>query len=365
MQAKGLIHPAFTISIMMTSQITVGMLAFQKYLYKAAEHDAWISVLATGVCAHFVIYLIFRTLAKFEYKSLYDIHRQLFGKWFGSLLNAVLICYWILVSMYVLRNYIEVLLIWIFPEIHVWVFDIMFFVLIAYGLSGGIRVISTVSVIHLLLLSWLVLLLYYPLKEADFRELLPVMQAGADQIFGGMLAMGATIGGFDVVFFTSSRMSKPHRIHRYAQFALLSVNLLYLAMMLLSLGYYSGKQIENNSWGTLTMLKVIEFTFLERFEYIVIMMWFILVLANLMISSWVIIQGVTRIVPLKRKYVFALLCALLLVVTQAIRTGDQLAVLSKLISDCAIVFSFAYPFLLSVIVLLLSGVRRRRKGAAA
>ncbi|WP_028546625.1 GerAB/ArcD/ProY family transporter [Paenibacillus taiwanensis] len=355
------IHPAFTMSIVITSQITVGMLAFQKYVYKEAGHDAWFSVIAAGICAHFSVFMIVKTLSRFNFNSLYEIHNQLFGKWGGSIINGVLICYWLAVSTYVLRNYIEVLLIWIFPDVPIWVFGLMFFVLIAYGLAGGLTVISVISFIHLLLVSWLILLLYFPLKTADFHQLTPVIEANISQLFKGMLAMGATIGGYDVLFYTSSHMKEPHRIHRYAHMALFIVNVLYLMIMLVSIGYYSPKQIVNNSWDTLTMLKTVGFSFLERFEYIVIMMWFIIVLANLMITSWVIIQGITRMVKVKRKNVYIGLCLVQLIIIQMLQTGDQLAVLSNLINDVAIFLSFMYPFVLFVMATIILGIRCRRR----
>ncbi|UHA73815.1 GerAB/ArcD/ProY family transporter [Paenibacillus sp. 481] len=361
-----LIHPSLTIPLMIVSQITIGMLAYQKYVYKEAGHDAWISVIIVGVCAHLSIFFILKMLKRFQYADLHTIHQQLFGKWVGGLLNVMMVCYWIIVSIYVLRNYIEVLQIWIFPELSVGLYSIIFLMLIGYGLVGGLRVIASISLIHLLLVGWMILLLYFPIKEADWRQLLPILEASPRELFNGVLAMGATVGGFDVIFYTSTYMKDKHEIGKYAHAGMFLVNLLYLVVMVISLGYYTPYQLENNSWGTLTLFKIVHFSFLERFEYILIMLWFIVVLANLMIWSWLITSSINKTFNFKRKHVYVMLMIVLFTASEWIQTGDELAVLSTWLGYLANVVSFIYPAVLLIVSYIFGCIQHRySKGSAS
>ncbi|MBD8499369.1 GerAB/ArcD/ProY family transporter [Paenibacillus arenosi] len=359
-----LLHPMFTMVFMFVTQISIGMLAFQKYVYRESEHDAWISVIVAGLCAHAVLFLILKTLKRYQYQDLFQIHVRIFGKWFGGACSLIIICYWFSVSVYILRNYIEVLHIWIFAEVPAGVFTALFFMLIMYALSGGLRVIGIVSLVNLMLVGWMAALLYLPIRQAEWKlQLLPIMEAGMGDIMMGSLAMGATLGGFEVVYYVSHRMKQPHRISTYAQLGLLFVNLLYVIVMLVSIGYYSEDQILNNSWGTLSLFKIVQFAFLERLEFVLIMLWLLIIVANLLVNYWIMTQGLHRVFNVKRKYACIVIMVMALICNMLLKTGDQLAVVSVLVGKLAVLFSFAYPIFIFIVAYIVDYVRTKGKEA--
>ncbi|WP_028596480.1 GerAB/ArcD/ProY family transporter [Paenibacillus assamensis] len=363
-ESQTLLHPMFTMVFMFVTQISIGMLAFQKYVYDKSEHDAWISVIVAGLIAHGVLFLILKTLKRYQYQDLFHIHERLFGKWFGGACSLILVCYWFSVSVYILRNYIEVLHIWIFAEVPTWVFTTLFFALIMYALSGGLRVIGVVALVNLLLVGWMAALLYIPISQAEWKlQLLPIMEAGLGDIMLGSLAMGATIGGFEVVYYVSHRMKQPHRISTYAQLALLFVNMLYVIVMLVSIGYYSERQILNNSWGTLSLFKIVKFAFLERLEFVLIMLWLLIIVANLLVNYWIMTQGLHRVFHVKRKYACVGIMLIALICNILLQTGDQLAVVSVFVGRLSILFSFAYPIVIYIVAHIVEYIRSRAKEA--
>jgi hypothetical protein len=48
------------------------------------------------------------------------IHQFCFGKWIGGLLNVFIIIYFLVVALIVLRVYIEVVQVWMFPLMKTW-----------------------------------------------------------------------------------------------------------------------------------------------------------------------------------------------------------------------------------------------------
>ena len=50
--------------------------------------------------------------------------------------------------------------------------------------------------------------------------------------------------------------------------------------------YYSPGQLHHTIWPTLTMLKIIKVPFIQRFEYIIIFLWYLIILPNLCLTIW-------------------------------------------------------------------------------
>lgn len=48
--------------------------------------------------------------------------------------------------------------------------------------------------------------------------------------------------------------------------------------------YYSPGQLHHTIWPTLTMLKIIKVPFIQRFEYIIIFLWYLIILPNLCLT---------------------------------------------------------------------------------
>ncbi len=55
---------------------------------------------------------------------------------------------------------------------------------------------------------------------------------------------------------------------------LLFSTLIYVVLAIVSFMYYSEGQLNRTIWPTLTMLKIIKVPFIQRFEYIIIFVWF-------------------------------------------------------------------------------------------
>ena len=51
--------------------------------------------------------------------DLVAIHKDLFGKWVGNAFNILFILYFIMISIILIRTYLEVIQVWMFPGVNV------------------------------------------------------------------------------------------------------------------------------------------------------------------------------------------------------------------------------------------------------
>lgn len=110
-------------------QFGIGVLGFQRIVAEKSGRDAWIAVILSGIMVHISLWMIYKIL-KNSNGNVITLHKEVFGKWVGNTLSALMACYFTLVAITVLRTYIEIIEVWMFPDINVWLFSFMFLLLV-------------------------------------------------------------------------------------------------------------------------------------------------------------------------------------------------------------------------------------------
>ena len=107
--------------------------------------------------------------------DLISIHTTSFGKWFGSIFSVIFTLYCLLFCLTVLRTYMEVIQVWIFPTIKLWKLTLMFLLVTYYIIKGGFRSVTGICFWGIVLPIFVVFFLVYPMKYAHFRNILPIL----------------------------------------------------------------------------------------------------------------------------------------------------------------------------------------------
>ncbi|WP_247739298.1 GerAB/ArcD/ProY family transporter [Bacillus sp. 165] len=135
------VSPSVVFFLVNSLQVGVGILGFGRIVAKMAGNDGWISVLIAGITVNIAIWVIYKLL-KDGSGGIIAIHQELFGKWFGNILSLVFILYLFLANLTIIRTYVEVIQVWMFPFVPTWVFVIVILMLAYYVVSGGFRVVA-------------------------------------------------------------------------------------------------------------------------------------------------------------------------------------------------------------------------------
>ncbi|PAQ13736.1 spore gernimation protein GerB [Bacillaceae bacterium SAOS 7] len=306
------VSPYFAFYIITSMQIGVGVLGFQRTVAKAAGHDAWISVIITGLSIHIVLWMAYQVLNKGK-NDITIIHRELFGKWIGSILSIALMLYLLSLCITIAREYIEIIQIWMFPQLETWYMALILFALVYLYVSSGFRVNVGLCLLTFLITLPLLLMYWFPLKEANFSYLQPVFDHSLTDILAGSKEMAFSYGGFETLFFFYPFLKNAESSHKWAQYGIAYSTFIYLFTMLVSLLYFSHWQLSNTIWGTLTLWKVVNLPFVERFEYAGIAIWLLVILPNMCLYTWAASRGMKQLFNIKQKHGVMILVILLFV----------------------------------------------------
>ncbi|WP_338750941.1 GerAB/ArcD/ProY family transporter [Bacillus sp. FJAT-52991] len=311
---KHKVSPYFAFYIITSMQIGVGVLGFQRNIAKVAGHDSWISVIIAGLSIHIVLWMAYQILNKGQ-NDITIIHRELFGKWIGGVLSLTLIVYLLSLCIAIARNYIQVIQIWMFPQLETWYMALILFTLVYLYVTSGFRVNVGLCFLTFIVTFPLLLMYWFPLKEAKISYLLPVLDHSFSEIFTGSKEMAFSYSGFETIFFFYPFLKEAKSSHKWAQLGSAYSSFFYLFTMIVSLLYFSHWQLANTIWGTLTLWKVVNLPFVERFEYAGLAIWLFVILPNMCLYTWAATRGMKQLFNVKQKHsIIGLVIALFLAV---------------------------------------------------
>jgi spore germination protein (amino acid permease) len=339
-------------------QVGVGILGFQRYIAEKAGYDGWISVLLAAVVIHFIIWILYKLLRDRPY-DIMMIHEELFGKWLGKLFSTLFFIYFIAFALTVMRTYIEVIQVWLFPKLNIWIFSFVFLSLIYYVVSGGFRIVVGICFLGVILPQFLLLSLLFPLKYADFTNLLPIIDHSLSSIIGATKQMTLSYLGFEILLICYPFIKKGPQSQKWVHFGAAFTTFIYLAIALVSFGFYSEGQLAQTIWPTLTLWKIVSLPFLERFEYIGISIWAIVILPNVCLALWAVSRIGKSLFSIKQRTVLMLTLIVVYLANNFISSRDQIDMLNHYLSTVGFYLIYGYIPLLYVLQVIIHKARKK------
>ncbi|MCT8139436.1 GerAB/ArcD/ProY family transporter [Anaerobacillus sp. CMMVII] len=107
-----------------------------------AKQDAWIAIIIASWIGAFIIYTYAFILSYDVGKNLFEIMGQIFGRILAILLSLIYIFYFFYIASRVLRDFLEMLITYIFPSTPIEVLGISFMLVVLYVVYLGPEVIA-------------------------------------------------------------------------------------------------------------------------------------------------------------------------------------------------------------------------------
>ncbi|KGP90348.1 spore gernimation protein [Pontibacillus chungwhensis BH030062] len=343
-----------------TVQVGSGIMGVSTHVYSQAKQDAWISIIVAGIWMSISVFCMSRILQQYESADLPGIQVDIFGRIIGKFLGTVAALYFFGFMITLLLNYIEVVQVFLFPTIPTWLVCFFLLSLVVYAVLGGIRVIVGVSFLFFVGTVWLLAVLYKPITLMEWNHFLPIMGTSYTDIIKGAYKSTYSLIGFEALLFVYPYVQNKQKAHLAAQQAVWGTTILTLAVVVITIGYFSGPQLERLIWPTLSMFKIIQFSFAERFDIIAVGLWMMVILPNMVTAMWLCTHTFKRIYGLRQKQVLYMLAALLFLGTILFQDRLQINYFTDMVATLGFYIAFVYPLVLLPIVLLKNYIRRKR-----
>jgi spore germination protein AB len=352
------ITPFLVFFLVHSMQIGVGILGFQRFITKSAGYDAWISIIITGLFIHIIMWMIFKMLNTAN-GDMITIHTFVLGNKIGKLISSVFILYCCLFMVTVLRSYIEIIQVWMFQELNTFWFALVFLLLVIYIVNGGFRTVAGIAFFSVVLPFYITVLLIVTVPYSDFTNMLPIFDHSVKELLLASRDMSFTVLGFETILFYYPFIQEPKKSKKWAHFGLLFTTIVCVYFAILTFAYFSEEQLQKNVWPTLAMWKIIQFPFVERFEYIGIANWSLVILPNVCTCLWCASRLAKRLFSIRQKTSVPAIAFLCLIATSFLTTREQINALTDMTAKIGFYFNLIYIPLLFIGTIIVKKVKNR------
>lgn len=353
--------PAFYLFFIITSNQTgVGILGLPKYLLSEAYQDSWLSIIVAYVFMIIIVSIMFAILKQYENADIFGIQVDVFGEWVGKVLGTIFLLFLFLSLLSVLLTYIQIVQIFMYPTIPAFIMATLLLLIIVYAVLGGIRTVVGVVFIFFFLSSWVVILLYDPIMRMEFTHFLPMFNNPLPNILRGARTTTFTFIGFEILLFIYPFIENKEKAKLPVYLGISCTALIVFITSAISIGYYSAHDFEKMDWAILTLFKSVSFTFLERFDYLVVMEWMMVSVTTMILSMWAITYGMKRIYAVRQRTTLYVVTIILLIISSFIQYDYVVDKLTNFVSQIGFWIVFIYPLILLPLVLI-KNKRRKKK----
>jgi spore germination protein KB len=151
----------------------------QGIMAREVGSDMWIATIFSSFQGCAVILLTILVIRRAPHLDFIGITEKMLGKWAGKITAVILFIFFTGAYFSVMITYVYHLMDYFLPEMPVYLFLLVAFLIGGYGIFAGIEVIGRLALIGVFFITALnLLLLTGSLQDFDIRGLLPVLESG-------------------------------------------------------------------------------------------------------------------------------------------------------------------------------------------
>jgi spore germination protein (amino acid permease) len=342
-------------------QVGTGVLQLPRMVAEKAGMNGWISIICGWILSVVASLIIIQIMKKHPQKTLMDIITQYFGKWIGKLSSILLIVYFAVVSFTIIQKSILFIQTWLLPGTASYILMFLFAIPTYIIARNGTRIIGRYAELVFFLMLWMPLFYLFALNQNHhWLHLLPLFK-NIQQIFMATQSTIISFLGFEITFLLYPFL----KTKKAASMGIIIANslslLVFLFVTFACFIFFSPDEITQYYEPTISMLKVVEFRFIERME-IIFLAFYLFVLSTTWIpymystvfcATWLFDKEDHKNYLL----VFLILCTLIMYFI--IPTFDQNDFLMIIYQISGITFAYIFPLFLLIYSIIYYRIRGR------
>ncbi|MDQ0114592.1 GerAB/ArcD/ProY family transporter [Paenibacillus harenae] len=349
------------ISLIFTTQVGVGVLPLPANLVKHVGTDSWVPVVLGWVVVSAVSLVIIQVMKRYPEGTLPDLLTHYGGKWAGragAIVTALYFAYYAYVAFVRIILYVKV---WLLPQTP----DIAIVILLTVPTwliaRNGLRVQGRYAELVVFVLCWMPFVYMYVLKEAHLLHLLPLFKEGWTQHLAAVHETIFNYIGFEMAFIFYPFLKKKHLASAGVIIGNTLSMLVYLLVTFTCLMVFSPDEIKLYNEPGISVLKIVEFPFLERFEVLFLTLYLVLACVTWISTLYCTVYCTSWLVGKKdhSRHLFAVLLLLVVLYVFYAPTFNQNDKMISLVVWAGTGYAVVLPFILWIFVAAMDRYRKR------
>lgn len=265
---------------------------------KVHTPDVWISVIIGGIITIIAGVIMVKLSQQFPDKTFYQYINEIVGKWVGSFLSLVIICYFLMTSGFQLRSMAEVIRYLLLEGTPTWAIIMIFMWVGLYLIIGGINPIARLFEIILPLTVILFLVVtFMSIKIFEIDNLRPVLGEGIIPVLKGVKTTALAFSGPEIMLLLIPFMNQPKKAVKALLVGVSIPLIFYVITVVMVIGALSVDGVVTRTWPTLDLIRSFEISGLifERFESLLLVVWIMQIFATFTITYFAAALGLAQL----------------------------------------------------------------------
>lgn len=274
--SNDVLTPNQVMFMLIGSMIGMGVLNLPNDVIKYAKQDGWISAFLGAVYPLYIVCMGLILHKKFPNNNILFINEKCFGKFLGSLLNILLLLYFLLYTTAVvsgLSNILRTIIVTFLPEIKV-IIVIVF--LGAYTASKGLKILGRINETIFYLTIVMILITLSAIGKGRILYLRPILGSGIINILKSSKESAFSYAGIEIFLFIYPYISENKQLNKVAIKSVLITACLYLWVTLITIYSIGIDVIPKYIFSFPVVARYVQIPVINNFRFIFMVLWFLI-----------------------------------------------------------------------------------------
>lgn len=305
MSERGKLHPVQIFTITVSSMLGVQVMTVQNDLVRAANQDAWISMLIAGAVGVVTGVVAYYPLARmYPQSNLAQTFLSVYGKVLGRLPLLMLTIAVLLDTGYSIRIFVEVIKVYLLDKTPIWILVLLITVSILSVAQRDIRAIgTTVDFMFPVYMFPFLLIIALSFMQTGFQRVQPVLYQNWSGVLKGVIPGYRAIIGYGAVSYMFCYVTSLKNTLKWYVFGMIASISLFTLITVLVVAIFGPEDVKTMIFPLLELTMGLELPvkLMERLEAVVIIIIIPGVFARIMLFIFVSIQNFTVMLGAKPK----------------------------------------------------------------
>lgn len=296
-------------------QLGVGVIAMPSVLAGISGTDGWIALFGGWIGSVLASLAMIQVMKKYPSGTVIQLVRHYFGKWSGLFVTMIFAVYMLMFAYLIFNRMALLIKTWIMQQSYTYVLMLLFVVPAFMVVKGGMRSLGRFAEVVILSTIWMPFILLYVLKDANWIHLLPVLKEGWMPVWHSISSTILSFLGFEGVLFFYPYLENKKSASASVVIANTMTLAVYLFITIVCFVVYSPDEITQYQEAPLSVAKIIEFRFLERFDIIFLSVYVLLICKTWFPALLIAVQCTEQLVAKGRTkaHLIVLLAAMIVI----------------------------------------------------
>ncbi len=270
--------------------VGVGLFTLPKDLSHVG-YNQWLVPICLGILANITLIPVVLLCKRYPEDSLFRITEKLLGKFFGKIVNAILLLYGVVQVASITQAYLRLVQTFTLPQFTLLEPSILLYGVLISIVLGGIKSVARFCIIGFFFTMWMIYYTKWAFQSGQWLHVIPTFEVSGESWVLALHDGARSMFGYGLILFYYPYIINKRKAYLHTTIGIWIVVLIYVIVCIACVVYFSPWQLQNLKYPILNLFQAVQLPFVERIENFGTSLWVYLILSTGSAYLWVAKRG--------------------------------------------------------------------------